>query len=109
MNGPHFRGKPKLLTIYLGKQVSTGTKQRNKSVVGGQFRGLDSAHGEELTGKGTPSNLGSEQQVGNDVLRLVKLSALKEKLFQTCTKGTYKNVETIIIFCILMILLQNPS
>lgn len=33
----------------------------------------------EGTGKGTTLKLGLEQQVGNELVRLVKLSALKEK------------------------------
>lgn len=81
--------------------MSMDTNQRHKSVVGGQFRGLCPVHVEELTGKGTPLKLSSEQQVSNDVLRLVKLSALKEKPFKhvpkACTKKC-RNYHNILYF-----------
>lgn len=46
-------------------------------------------HEKELTGRGISLNPSSEEQVGNGLVRLVKMSVLIEKDLR-CTKGTCK-------------------
>lgn len=87
----HTSGETYTLKIVKGrKQVSMASKQRCNSVVRGYFRGLDPENGKELTGRGTTLKLGSEQQAGNDLVRLVKPPNLKEKALRCIPKARTK-------------------